>query len=300
MNLPPRSRSMTQRLAELARLIGLGSSEAEQVLRRTATLALPFGELPAHRSGIGWQSGTPLQRLIDLPRGALSGPVQEDKAQAHATLKLLVGKQREKTETFDLRRIDGLCVRGTLADSGQPDFEALVASPECRRVRIISFSDFNRVLGIAIPGFERKPIGRVRQASWHGNRLFWEHESHAEEFASAVVYARRRGLEIQLPFERYRYLLRRDALNELERRYHMLAMPPQAWNDDHFMGLLLETGMPYARFGLFNTDTPESLMLQRQHPLANAFGEGLRALGAADIIAHLRQCQEHGDDQSSS
>ncbi|MBO3276572.1 DUF6685 family protein [Pseudomonas schmalbachii] len=280
--------SVTRRLATLAQRLGLRPGDTHDIAERTQALSLVFTKPVAAAAGIGWQSGPPLFRLIDLPRGALSGPVQEDKARAHAMLTCLVEWQQESLPTLDIRRIDGLCSRGPMGSSSLPDLEALAASDACRKLRIISYKDFTRVLGTAVPGFERNERLHLRQASWHGERLFRINENHPGEFASAVVYARRRGLEICLPVTIRRYRLNSAALNDLDRRYHLLAMPSQAWSDPAFMELLLDTGLPYARLGLFNTETPESLLLPKDHPQAHAFGLGLRAIGASDLVSYLR------------
>ncbi|SDH42931.1 hypothetical protein SAMN05216272_101499 [Pseudomonas panipatensis] len=286
---------MSQRLAAIAQRLGLGAADAQKVLQRSRALALPFSAPERPASGIGWQSGPPLHRLIDLPRGALSGPVQEDKARAHAVLKRLVAKHREERPAIDLREVDGLCSRGPLLDSRLSSFEELAASEACRKVRIISYKDFSKALGLALPDFERKATLRLRQADWHAERLFWDEESHPCEFACAVAYARRRGLEIRLPATIEHYHLQGSALDELQQRYHLLAIPTRAWSDPGFMGLLLDTGLPYARFGLFNSETPESLLLPKDHPQANAFGEGLREIGAPDLVAYLRACLSERD-----
>jgi hypothetical protein len=279
---------VTSRLAALAQRLGIGGADGHNVAERSRILDLPFESLPALASGIGWQSGPPLYRLIDLPRGALSGPVQEDKARIHAVLKRLVAVHQEEHPAVDLRSVDGLCCR-TVLDSPRATLEELSNCDNCRKVRIISYNDFTKVLGMALPGFERKAPLRLRSAGWHGSRLFWDDDSHPCELANAVVYARRRGLEIILPASIQRFELQAAVLDELERDFHMLGMPTKAWSDAAFMELLLETGMPYARFGLFNSETPESLLLPRDHPQSDAFGRGLREAGAADVIAYLRR-----------
>ncbi|MBB4868008.1 hypothetical protein HNP46_006927 [Pseudomonas nitritireducens] len=288
MSQPTRPRSVTSRLAALAQRLGIGAADGHNVAERSRILSLPFDPLPTTASGIGWQSGPPLHRLIDLPRGALSGPVQEDKARIHAVLARLVVSSQEQHPAVDLRSIDGLCCRSVL-DSSRPTLEELSNCEQCRKVRIISYNDFTKVLGVALPGFERKAPLHLRSAGWHGSRLFWDDDSHPCELASAVVYARRRGLEIILPARIQRHALQASVLDELERDFHMLGMPAKAWSDSAFMALLLETGMPYARFGLFNSETPESLLLPRDHPQADALGRGLREAGAADVIAYLRR-----------
>lgn len=288
MSQPPRPRSVTSRLAALAQRLGIGATEGRNIAERSRSLSLPFEPLPDWPAGLGWQSGPPLYRLIDLPRGALSGPVQEDKARIHAVLKRLVTSVREAHPAVDVRSIDGLCCR-SLLDSPLAGLEELSNCEQCRKVRIISYNDFTKVLGVALPGFERKAPLQLRSAGWHGARLFWDDDNHPCELANAVVYARRRGLEIILPATIQRFSLQSVVLDELARDFHMLAMPAKAWSEAAFMELLLETGMPYARFGLFNSETPESLLLPRDHPQSDAFGLGLREAGAPDVIAYLRR-----------
>ena len=192
---PPRN--MAQRLAAIAQRLGLGNADLHKVSQRTRSLALSFSAPASPPSGIGWQSGAPLYRLIDLPRGALSGPVQEDKARAHAALKKLVGSRLLELHDVDLREVDGLCTRGPLANSALPDFEAVAAGDAGRKVRIISYRDFGKALGQALSGFERGVELQLRRADWHGQRLFLELDNHTEAFACAVAYARRRGLELR-------------------------------------------------------------------------------------------------------
>jgi hypothetical protein len=82
-------------------------------------------------------------------------------------------------------------------------------------------------------------------------------------------------------------------LAELRRRYHMLAMPVQAWSEPAFMSLLLDHGLPYARLSLLRyPNAPEFLLLPKDSPEANALGEGLRLAGAPDVIGHLEALQQ--------
>ena len=46
----------------------------------------------------------------------------------------------------------------------------------------------------------------------------------------------------------------------------------------------------YARFGLFNSETPETLLLPKDHPQADEFGNGLRSIDAPDLLGYLRGC----------
>ena len=100
--------SLSSRLAALAQRLGLGG-RAPRLLESASQLRLPFQQLKPPVADIWWQNGPPLQRLVDLPRSALSGPVQEDKAQAHAVLIRVVELEQRELTNFDLRLIDGFC-----------------------------------------------------------------------------------------------------------------------------------------------------------------------------------------------
>lgn len=181
----------------------------------------------------------------------LSGPVQEDKAEAHAVLKRLVRVSHSTLESVDLKTIEGVCSREILVQAPCPRLEDLATAEVCRGVRIISYKDFVKALSLALPRFTNGDSIRLRQAAWHGERLFWAGERQACAFAAAIVYARRRELELKLPAHLERYELEPGALDELERRYHMLRIPTEAWSEPTFMSLLLDTGLPYARLALF-------------------------------------------------
>jgi hypothetical protein len=257
-------------------------------MERASALRLPFTPLPASRDSICWQEGPPLQRLVDLPRGALSGPVQEDKAQAHAVLIQVVELQQRQLDSLDLRLIDGLsdCDPERVRCSR---FEDYATSELCRRVRIISYKDFVRTLSQALPRFLAGERLALREASWRGQRLFWAGEQHSEAFACAIAYARRRELDITLPADLCSYRLSRDGLAQLQQRYHVLAMPAAAWSDPAFMGLLLDSGLPYARLSLLRSPgAPEFLLLPKHSAEACALGEGLRLAGAPDVVDYLQ------------
>ena len=87
-----------------------------------------------------------------------------------------------------------------------------------------------------------------------------------------------------------RYRLNEAGLDNLQSRYHVLAMPEAAWSDPGFMGLLLDNGIPYARLSLLKkAGTPEFLLLPKGHQDATALGEGLRLAGAPNVPGHLRK-----------
>ncbi|OVZ31950.1 hypothetical protein CDO41_34230, partial [Pseudomonas aeruginosa] len=73
--------TFTGRLSALANRLRLGAarSDGRELRERAAALELPFQPLRRPEPSVWWQAGPPLHTLVDLPRGALSGPVQEDK-----------------------------------------------------------------------------------------------------------------------------------------------------------------------------------------------------------------------------
>ncbi|WP_439888940.1 DUF6685 family protein [Pseudomonas sp. MBLB4123] len=288
MSLSQQPSSLSSRLTALAQRLGLIGRGQRQILERASQLRLPFSPLTPPRESICWQEGPQLHRLVDLPRDALSGPVQEDKAQARATLMRVVELEKRSVASLDLRQIDGLCC-GDPQQASFTCFEQYAASQTCRPVRIISYKDFIRTISLALPRFLAGERIELRQADWHGQRLFWAGEQHGEAFACAVAYARRRGLEIALPADLAHYRLSPDGLAQLQQHYHVHAMPAAAWSDPTFMGLLLDKGLPYARLSLQRSPgAAEYLLLPKHSAEARALGEGLRLAGAPDVVAHLK------------
>lgn len=292
-SLPPSS--LATRLTTLAGQWGLGRREARQLREHASHLRLPFQPLQPPSASIWWQLGPPLDRLVDLPRSALSGPVQEDKAAAHAVLARLVEIELDQLDALDLRQVDGL-ISAPGEQTAHLHLDDLANTPDCRSLRIISYKDFLKVIGLALPDLERgKPLA-LRQADWLGPRLFWAGELHSEAFASAVAYARLRGLQITLPAEVARYRLNGAALADLQARFHMVVMPVQSWSDPAFMGLLLNSRLPYSRLSLQRMATaPETLLLPRDNALSNALGEGLRLAGAPDLGEFLHSLPHTAD-----
>jgi hypothetical protein len=275
------------RLSALAQRLGLTGRNSRRIFEQASQLRLPFRYLPLPSPSIWWRSGPPLHRLPELPRDALSGPVQQDKADAHAMLIRVVEHDRQQIEALDLRRIDGLLGSEDEQDA-LPDLESYAA--QCRAIRIISYKDFLRTLDLALPSRDQAHPLLLRQANWRGERLFWASEQHAGELACAIVYARRRGLEILLPAQIDRYQLSAEGLDNLQQRFHTLAMPVEAWSDPAFMGLLLDNRLPYSRLTLLRTpDAPEFLLLPKHNADACALGEGLRIAGASDLADGLRR-----------
>ena len=288
MSQPEPMPSVMSRLARFAQHLGLTGKPPRQTLEHASQIRLPFAPLPEPAPSIFWQDGPCLQRILELPRNALSGPVQEDKARAHAALMRLVRKDVSVHPSLDLRQIDGISGQSAEGNS-YSSFEAFAATPACRQLRVISYNDFLRTLGTALPGFAQQAPIQVRQASWLGERIYWAGEYHVEAFACAIAYARLRGLEVMLPCELTDYRLDSAGLRALDEEYHALAVPAEAWNDRHFMGLLLDAKVPYVRLQLLaNANNAELLLLDKRASAANALGEGLKLAGAPDMVRYLR------------
>lgn len=288
MSLPEPMPLVTSRIARLAQRLGLTGRSPRQALEQASQIRLPFAPLSEPAPSIYWHDGPCLQRFVDLPRSALSGPIQEDKARARAALTRLVRQEQSTHAALDLRQIDGL--GGQSADGATyPTFESFAATPACRQLRVISYKDFVRTISSALPDFDSMGPIDVRQASWLGERLYWSGEHHAEAFACAIAYARLRGLEVNLPCELTDYRLDASGLQALDNEYHAVTMPAQAWSDREFMGLLLEAKIPYARLTLLrNANNSELLLLDKRQPAASALGEGLKLAGAPDMVRYLR------------
>lgn len=283
MTSPTPPTRLSSRLSSLAGQLGLGGKAAKRLQDRARQLSLPFQPVPLPTLSIWWHLGPQLERLVDLPRGALSGPVQDDKAAAHSVLARLVEMTHRSVPDFDLRDIGGLCYPlGEQAPYSR--LEDLAATPSCRSLRLISYKDFLKAAEQALP--KGQPL-RLRQAEWFGERLFHDGENGAT-LAVLVAYARLRGLKHELAANITHYRLNPVVLAELHTHYHMLGMPAETWSDPSFMGLLLDSGLPYSRLLLQRTPTVlEALLLPRTDEQANALGEGLRLAGAPDLVEFL-------------
>jgi len=274
---------VTHLLGSVGSLLGFGDYRLRQIYQRAALLRLPFTPPPLLSPSVWWPQ-TGLARLASLPRSALSGPVQEDKAAAHRALASLVNETHETHASLELRKIDGLA-----GSPGEPfaHLEDLVASHPCRRFRILSYQDFERVISLALPRFLAGESTRLLTADWLGGRLFWAGEQQREALACAVVYARVRGLSVSLPAQVTRYRLNQAGLCAFQEQYHALWMPAQAWTSAGFMHLLLENHIPYARLAKLYPDHQEILLLPRTRRRSNALGLGLLKAGAFDAVEWL-------------
>jgi len=274
------SPGFTHFLGSVTQRLGLDSLRLKQIYRRAALLRLPFAPPVMPEDCIFWRDGAGMARLAQLPRGALSGPVQEDKAAALRVLSTLVKKTIEQRGALDLREIDGL----NAAQAGSfAHLEDFASSAQCRPFRILSYQDFVRTLNLALPGFPGEESIRLLAADWLYGRLFWAGEQQREAFACAVAYARLRGLAVTLPAQIERYQIDKAGLAALRAHYHVLVMPPSAWTSPGFMHLLLENNVPYARLARLHEGGQEVLLLPRNKARSNALGLGLREAGAVDI-----------------
>lgn len=263
----------------------------EQIAQR---ITLPFADLIAPDLSICWKNNLYFQHLYDLPRSALSGPVQEDKAEAHRFLAHIVTKTIDTERVVDLREIFGLSE--SIYSEQQHDLESFAASEQCRHVRIISYRDFEKTITQAIPHFLSDQPINLRQANWLGDHLFWASEQHSCELACAVVYAKRRGLD--LPKRSYisRYALNTGALKLLNKHYHVLIMPEQAWSNGPFMAFLVGSSIPYARLTLTKSPVQsEVLLLPRHKKLSDSLGKGLKLAGAHDATEFMLKLIQDGN-----
>ncbi|MGA4816582.1 hypothetical protein ACPA9J_23200 [Pseudomonas aeruginosa] len=63
---------------------------------------------------VWWQAGPPCTPWSTCRAARVSGPVQEDKAEAHAVLKRLVRVSHSTLDSVDLKTIEGVCSREIL------------------------------------------------------------------------------------------------------------------------------------------------------------------------------------------
>lgn len=252
-------------------------------------IELPFSGFNAPQLTVSWENNLNFQHLYKLPRHALSGPVQEDKSQAHTILNHLIKKETDTQSIIDLRELYGFGEL-QLGSESLSSLERFASSGGCRSVRIISYRDFKKTIEQAIPDFFTEQPIQLLQASWLGPELFWAGQKCSCEFACAVVYARLRGLELPKAAHINRYMIDRNAVHNIARHYHMPIMPEQAWDDPEFMTALVETGSPYVRLTLSPTPHPiEVLLLPKHKQLSDTLGTALKLAGAYDASTTLLQ-----------
>lgn len=265
---------------------GSRTYKPEQIAQR---IQLPFSRFNAPPLTISWKNNLNFQHLYNLPRHALSGPVQEDKTQAHSFFNHLIKKEIDTQSIIDLRDLYGFCELQLGAES-LSSLEIFAANDRCRQVRIISYRDFKKTIELAIPDFFTEQPIHLLQASWLGPELFWAGQKLSCEFACAVVYARLRGLVLPKTARISRYVIDQDAVRNIQRNYHMPIMPEQAWDAPEFMTALVETGSPYVRLTLSPPPQAiEILLLAKHQQLSNTLGKALKLAGAYDASEILLQ-----------
>jgi hypothetical protein len=284
--LPPR---LSARLGTLAHRLGLQLHTPRQVTEAALKLRLRFPSLDHCSSSIAWASGAPWERLAELPSDALAGPVQEDKAAARAALVRAVVLKSRPALQIDLKDVQGVMTDDAIL-GGFTDFEDYLAKRSTRTVRIISYTDFQKALALALPRLDQTL--EAKYANWRGDGYFLSGANNIEALASAVVYARYRNLDVTLTTDATCYSLSNAGLRNLSARYYVLAFAPESWSNPDLLSVLVESGLPYARLSAMSrTDSTEYLLLPKAHPEAAALGEGLLLSGAADLAAHLRSAQ---------
>lgn len=274
------------RLSGLAQRLGLHGRSPRQILDAASVLRLRVVPMPGNDRSIDWQHATPWHRLTELPRDALAGPVQEDKANARAAL-IRTMTRSERPATIDLRDVEGVVFTDS-AVGAFATFDDYLANRTDRRIRIISFSDFEKALKLAFPAGTEQHIYQARQASWRHTGVFLDGVEHVEALACVVIYARRRALEVPLTVQTTRYAFSESGLRNLNARYYAIAFAPESWSNPAFLSLLVESGAPYARLAPLGSDGTEYLMLPKSSAEAAALGEGLLLAGMGNLVAHLQ------------
>ena len=275
--------TVSARLLDFAQRLGLRRVVAPEFRQRIAQLALTFPRLPVPEDTIWWHNALSLESLYELPRGALSGPVQDDKAHAHKALRALIYRQQWEIDALDLRSISGLVGYESLFSSLTQLEHYNVA--QCRHIRIISMTDLSKVL-------DNLQTDRwvLNEASWRGGRRFWTHSLHNQAITAAVCYAKLRKLCVERPAVINSFQFNHDGIQKLSQQFHVLYMPNEAWNNEALMDLLATHQLPYSRLSLDRaTRTGDCLILPKQHAYADALGQGLLALGAEDFCDYLRR-----------
>ncbi|NLD15724.1 MAG: hypothetical protein GX665_11675 [Gammaproteobacteria bacterium] len=265
------------------RKVSQASFSVDEVTGRLR-LRFPHPEKPA--PSIHWKHVLHLQQLVNLPSNALSGPVQEDKAQAYRYLKQIVSIESCALDSYDLRQLYGL--NHTQDALLQYDsWEALSQAPQCKQVRIISIRDFNRTLSEALGSNQH---AELISTAWMPDHFYWASTDNSCQLASALVYARRRELPVNLPAHLHQIRINVLAVRELQQHYHMLGVPAEAWMDPDFMSFLTGHKTPYARFSMLNgPEAVQIILLPRDNPQSHTFGLGLLLAGAREITELLLQ-----------
>lgn len=274
--------TVSAKLSNFAHRLGFKQTLPAAFRQKVAQLELSFPTFCPLNDSIWWHSTPSLERLFELPLGALSGPVQEDKAHAHKALGALVERQQIELEAVDLRSLDGLLGHS----QEQQAFSSLehYSAAKSRHVRIISYNDFQKTLQQVLGN---QPLV-FNEASWRGSRRFWNETQHIPAFASLVSYARLRKLCIERKALVNSYQLSAAGIARLQSQFHVLCMPNMAWSHEPFMALLLRNQLPYSRLTLQRgTGACDCLILPKDHPRAHYLGKGLLALGAQDLSQYL-------------
>jgi len=257
---------------------------------------IDFANPTVNKDSIWWQATPKLHNLSDLSRSSLSGPIQEIKAEIREKI-LKTFLVETINEDVQLQNIGGLCAN-IIGDPNCASFEDFALSESCSKIKIISHRDFENNLKRALPNISNnnKPLNLV-SAEWLNSRLFWQNNKHVTNFACAVVYARKRKIDLSFNAEINHYYVSTRALADLNANYHILSMPSTAWRNHHLMDVLFNESLPYARLPLLF----DALILPKKNITSYKLGCSLVAAGACDIIPVIKQLiTNKNHDQSRS
>jgi len=226
-----------------------------------------------------WWNATNLKlySLVDLPRNALSGPIQEAKAELRDKLIKTFLAENINTD-IDLRDLHGI-YGNILSNTDHQSFEEFVKSDDCKKAGIISQKDLQSTLN-RIPNISNNKPLKLVSAEWLDNKLFWHGNKQIINLVCAVVYARKRKIELIYNANIRNYYVSRKSLIDIGTNYHVLAMPENAWRNHQLMSILFDEQLPYVRLPLLF----DALILQKRHQTSYELGIKLLQSGATDII----------------
>lgn len=282
--------SMRRLAHKLTRRFQRGQLDLTEAQLRAA-VDLPFQPLFKPNFDIFLPRCIAIQKLIHLPSNGLSGPVQDDKANAYMFLKNLVTSTSYENPEFSIQNFSGINCPPVVTDA--IDSLATFAQHRyCRDARILSYRDFEAALHSSFARRNKAPVV-IEQIDWLNQGCFWDanQESSLAHFVCAQNYASLRQLTNTVPALINQHQINLNALSQLKASYHMLSMPQETWSHPGFMSLLIERSLPYARIAISRTPKPyiEWLLLPRNHTLSNLLAEALLEAGAADAIEYLRK-----------
>jgi len=266
--------------------LGIGNKKASKnkqikINGFSFNIDIDFIKPSINQNSIWWQSTPKLHNLSDLKRSALSGPIQEIKAEIREKI-LKTFLVENINDRIQLSNVSGLCAN-IIGDPNCSSFEDFVASDAGKKIKIISNKDFETNLNRALSNTNNHL--KIVSAEWFNSRLFWNNNKNAINFACAVVYAKKRKLDLSFESSIKHYYVSNRALSDLNTNYHILAMPNSAWRNHHLMDILFNEQLPYVRLPLLF----DALILPKKDATSYKLGCSLINAGAFDIIPIIKQ-----------